>query len=69
MRVGLYKSFVASIDEGWTRFVLEQYGFNLKSIENKEMRAGNLNAAYDVIILPDSSREVIVEGRQGREGY
>jgi hypothetical protein len=69
LRVGLYKSFIPSIDEGWTRFVLEQYGFNLKSIENKEMRAGNLNAAYDAIILPDSSREVIVEGRQGREGY
>ena len=33
------------------------------------MKAGNLNAAYDVIILPDSSREVIVEGRQRREGY
>jgi hypothetical protein len=69
VRIGLYKSFIPSIDEGWTRFVLEQYGFNLKSVENKEMRAGNLNAAFDVIILPDSSREVIVDGRQGRDGY
>ncbi|HET8889044.1 MAG TPA: M14 metallopeptidase family protein [Candidatus Angelobacter sp.] len=68
-RVGLYKSYVPSIDEGWTRFVLEQYGFDVKNIENKQMRAGNLNAAFDTIILPDSSREVIVEGRQGREGY
>jgi Zinc carboxypeptidase len=69
IRIGLYKSYIPSIDEGWTRFVLEKYGFNVKSIENKEMRTGNLNAAYDVIILPDSSREVIVDGRQGREGY
>jgi hypothetical protein len=69
LRVGLYKSYVASIDEGWTRFILEQYAFDIKSIENKQMRGGNLNAAYDVIILPDSSREVIVDGRQGREGY
>src|SRR5262249_14202874 len=68
-RIGLYKSYVPSIDEGWTRFVLEQHGFNLKSIENKQVRAGSLNAAFDVIILPDSSREVIVDGRQGREGY
>src|SRR5262249_22508463 len=68
-RIGLYKSFVPSIDEGWTRFVLEQYGFNVKNIENKEVKAGNLNGAYDVIILPDSSREVIVEGRGSREGY
>ena len=69
VRIGLYKSYVPSIDEGWTRFVLEQYGFNVKNIENKEVKAGNLNTAFDVIILPDSSREVIVEGRQGREGY
>jgi hypothetical protein len=69
VRIGLYKSYIPSMDEGWTRFVLEQYGFNVKNIENKEMRAGNLNAAYDVVILPDSSREVIVDGRQGREGY
>ncbi|HMF91702.1 MAG TPA: hypothetical protein VKL40_13740, partial [Candidatus Angelobacter sp.] len=68
-RIGLYKSYIPSIDEGWTRFVLEQYGFNVKNIENKEVKAGNLNAAFDVIILPDASREVIVEGRQGREGY
>jgi hypothetical protein len=69
VRVGLYKSYIPSIDEGWTRFVLEHYGFNVKNIENKAVKAGNLNETFDVIILPDSSRDVIVEGRQGREGY
>jgi hypothetical protein len=69
IRVGLYKPYVASIDEGWTRFILEQYGFNLKNIENKQMKAGNLNAAFDVIILPDISREIILDGRVNREGY
>jgi hypothetical protein len=69
LRVALYKSYVPSLDEGWTRFLLEQYGFNVKNIENKEVRAGNLNASWDVIILPDSSRESIVDGRASREGY
>ena len=69
VRIGLYKPYVASIDEGWTRFVLEQYGFGAKNIENKEVKAGNLNAAYDVIILPDTTREIILEGRPTREGY
>jgi hypothetical protein len=69
VRVGIYKSYVPSLDEGWTRFVLEQYGFNVKNIENKQVKAGNLNAAFDVILLPDSSRDVMVEGRAGREGY
>jgi hypothetical protein len=69
VRIGLYKPYIASLDEGWTRFLLEQYGFNLKNIENKDVKAGNLNATFDVIILPDSTRDVIVDGRQGREGY
>jgi zinc carboxypeptidase len=69
VRIGLYKSYIPSIDEGWTRFVLETYAFDVKNIENKQVRAGNLNSAFDVIILPDSSREIIVDGRQGREGY
>jgi hypothetical protein len=69
VRIGLYKPYVASIDEGWTRFVLEQYGFGVKNIENKEVKTGNLNAAYDVIILPDTTREIILEGRPSREGY
>ncbi|HEY6970222.1 MAG TPA: M14 metallopeptidase family protein [Candidatus Angelobacter sp.] len=69
VRVALYKPYVASLDEGWTRFLLEQYGFPVKNIENKDVRAGNLNASWDVIILPDSSREVILEGRASREGY
>src|SRR6202007_1349231 len=59
VRIGLYKPYIASMDEGWTRFLLENYGFNVKNIENKEVKAGNLNAAYDVILVPDSTREVI----------
>lgn len=62
-RVGLYKPWMASMDEGWTRWILEQYEFNMKNIDNKTMKAGNLNAAFDVIILPDVSRDVIVDGK------
>jgi len=69
IRIGLYKPYVASLDEGWTRFLLDQYGFKYKSIENKEMRAGNLNASYDAIILPDTSKEAILEGRESRFGF
>ena len=29
------------MDEGWTRFVLEQYGFEPKTLDNKAMRAGS----------------------------
>jgi len=66
LRVGLYKPFLASMDEGWTRFVLEQYGFAPVSIENKAIKAGKLNDSFDVIILPDVEKDVIVEGQRKR---
>jgi len=67
-RIAIYKSFIPAIDEGWTRFVLEQYGFNVKNVENKEVKAGNLAANWDVIILPDSSKDSIVDGKSRGEG-
>ena len=62
-RVGVYKPWLASMDEGWTRFVLEQYGFEPKTLDNKAVRAGSLNAAYDAIVLPDVTKEVIATGK------
>jgi len=66
-RVGVYKSWAATNDEGWTRFVLEQYGFDPKTLDNAAIRAGNLAAAFDAIVLPDESRDVIATGHRNRE--
>ena len=66
-RVGLYKPWAASMDEGWTRWVLEQYGFDPKSLDNKTIREGKLRERYDVVVLPDVDKEVIDKGRPKRE--
>ena len=50
-RVGLYKSYVASMDEGWTRWVLEDHGFDVVSLEDGDMRRGDFSS-LDAIILP-----------------
>jgi hypothetical protein len=61
-RVGLYKSWVASMDEGWARFVLEQFSVPYQSVRDKDVRAGNLRARFDAIVLPDQSAKEIIEG-------
>ncbi len=66
-RVGLYKAWMPNADEGWTRWVLDQYGFEPKSLEPKAVRAGNLRSQFDVIILPDINKDAIVEGRARRD--
>jgi hypothetical protein len=61
-RVGLYKSWIDNVDEGWTRWLLEQYEFPYKSIADADVRAGNLRAQFDVIILPSLPPDRIAGG-------
>jgi hypothetical protein len=61
-RVGLYKSWTASMDEGWTRWVLEQYEIPFKSVYDKEVRKGDLNEIFDVFVIPDLREKSIIEG-------
>jgi hypothetical protein len=65
-RVGLYRPWDASIDEGWTRWILEQYGYGPISLYNADMRSGGLRDRVDVLILPDMRRQQLMEGfREG----
>ena len=63
-RVGLYKPWQVSMDEGWTRFVLETYGFEPKSLDNAAIREGGLRSSLDVIVLPDVGKETIETGKR-----
>jgi Zinc carboxypeptidase len=95
-RLAVYKSHIPSLDEGWTRWVLEKglsfsglqmkgtmfdvnFGtphippkladvtpdyihVSYKSLEDAEVRAGNLRAKFDTIVIPDQSPRAILEG-------
>ncbi|MBA7680028.1 hypothetical protein ES703_88335 [subsurface metagenome] len=62
-RIGLYQPWTASIDEGWTRLVLDNFEFAYTSLHNAEIRAGNLRKRYDCLILPSVSSGSIIKGR------
>ena len=51
-RIGLYRSHVPTAEEGWTRFVLEEYRFRYTSLLDADLRRGGLGDSYDVIMLP-----------------
>jgi hypothetical protein len=51
-----------NVDEGWTRWLLEQFEFPLTSLHNQELQAGNLRAKYDVILLPNSHFQPMLDG-------
>jgi hypothetical protein len=61
-RVALYKPWLENIDEGWTRWILEQYEFPYANVSDADVRRGNLRAQYDVIVLPDANAERLLAG-------
>jgi hypothetical protein len=61
-RIGLYKPWVENIDEGWTRFLLEQSEFPFESLNDQQIRAGRLRTRFDAIIIPDQSAERLMNG-------
>jgi hypothetical protein len=66
-RVALYKPWTASMDEGWTRWLLERYGFAPRTLDNATIRRGNLRGSWDAIVLPDVSKESIATGKPRRD--
>ena len=50
------------MDEGWTRWVFDQYHIPFTVVTAKDIRAGNLRNRFDAIILPDQRPSEILEG-------
>ncbi len=64
-RIGLYQSWVASMDEGWTRFIFDQNHIPYTRLVDSDVRKGNLQQRFDVIVLPDNSARAITSGGRG----
>jgi hypothetical protein len=61
-RVALYRPWMENADEGWTRWLLEEYEFHFASIDDAAIRAGGLRQHYDAIVLPAASVEQLRYG-------
>jgi hypothetical protein len=61
-RIALYKSWTASMDEGWTRWLFEQFEFPFTNISDADVKAGSLVGNFDVLVIPSMSASTVVEG-------
>ncbi len=61
-RIGIYRSYNGSMDEGWTRWMFDVNRIPYRTLLDAEMRAGGLKARYDAIILPDQSPMALKRG-------
>jgi hypothetical protein len=69
-KIGLFKPWRASMDEGWTRWVFDTWGFKFENLDNAAVKKGKLASRFDVIVLPSIRPEIIASGSwRGRDRY
>ncbi len=71
-RIGLYRSWRSSMDEGWTRYAFDDLGVPYTTLRNKDFKGTakgkkpqkvDLKAKYDVIVFADESADIIKLGK------
>ena len=63
-RIGLYQPWSSAMDVGWTRWLLEQYGFPVVNLHPEDFRTP-LSDKVDVVIVTDDARIVSEAGGGG----
>ena len=61
-RIGLYMSYQASMDEGWTRWLFDDFGFSFTTLHDADVQAGGLRGKFDTIVIPDQAAQQIAQG-------
>ena len=59
--MGLYKSWVANMDEGWTRYIMDEYEFDMDTLHDADIKTRDLSQ-YDAIIIPSQRPSSILHG-------
>ena len=61
-RVAIYKSWQEPMDEGWTRWVFDQYEMRYDTLHDADVKRGRLADRYDVILFQTQNPESIRNG-------
>lgn len=62
-RIAMYQSWMSHIDEGWTRWIFDNYGFDYTTLNDADVREGDLSE-YDIIILPAQNSRSMLRGNE-----
>jgi hypothetical protein len=65
-RIGLYQPWQSNMDEGWTRWLLENFGFAYTGLRNADIQQGGLRQKFDAIIFADQAANSIENGFNAR---
>ena len=66
-RIGLFEPWTGSMDEGWTKWLLERYGFEFVLLHPEDFKLP-LRDRIDVLVLADDARLPVAGSAGGRGG-
>lgn len=61
-KIALYSPPLGLMDEGWTRWLLEQYEFPFSRVRPADIKAGNLREHFDAILFANQPKEQLLNG-------
>jgi len=64
VRLALYQPWTASMDEGWTRLVLDDFECPYETVHNSQIQAGRLEDRYDCVVIPSIGLRTLLDGRE-----
>lgn len=67
-RIALVESWFHAMDAGWLRFLFDTHELQYTVLRPDELENGSLSEKFDVVILTDEAKSVLLEGKFGAEG-
>jgi hypothetical protein len=61
-RIALLETYYHAMDAGWTRYVLDSYNIPFNTIRPDEVQKIDFEKDYDVLIVPDEKKSVLLTG-------
>jgi hypothetical protein len=61
LQIGVYRPYYGgNMDEGWTRMLLENFGFPYESLRDADLTSGDLSDRFDVLVFPEEDLETML---------
>jgi len=61
-KTALFKPWIASMDEGWTRFFFDSFKVPYVNVSNKDMKENKIKD-FDVLVIPSIRSSIIKDGK------
>lgn len=67
-RIALVESWFHAMDAGWIRYLFDSYFIPYTVLRPNELQEAKLSRDFDLIIITDETKSVMMEGKFGAEG-